>query len=226
MIHAVIFDLDNTLIDFMRMKRQSCEAAISAMIDAGLPMKKEKALRILFDLYDKYGIEDKEIFQKFLKKTIRRIDWKILSNGIVAYRKVKMGYLEPYPHVVATLIELKEMGIKLAILSDAPRMRAWTRLAALKLTDFFDVVVTHDDTGKRKPHKSTFNAVLRELKIKPEEALMVGDWPARDIKGAKQNGIRTVFAKYGSHFNIKRSYADHDINDINEIVKIIEKENR
>ena len=44
MIQAVIFDLDNTLLDFMRMKKQSCEAAISAMIDAGLDMKKEKAL--------------------------------------------------------------------------------------------------------------------------------------------------------------------------------------
>jgi len=36
MIKAVLFDLDNTLIDFMRMKRNSCESAISAMIDAGL----------------------------------------------------------------------------------------------------------------------------------------------------------------------------------------------
>ncbi len=36
MIKAVIFDLDNTLVDFMSMKRQAVTAAITAMIDAGL----------------------------------------------------------------------------------------------------------------------------------------------------------------------------------------------
>ena len=41
MIKSVIFDLDNTLIDFMRMKKISSDAAISAMIDAGLNDDKE-----------------------------------------------------------------------------------------------------------------------------------------------------------------------------------------
>ena len=36
MIQAIIFDLDNTLVDFMRMKNRAIEAAIKSMIDAGL----------------------------------------------------------------------------------------------------------------------------------------------------------------------------------------------
>ena len=60
MIKAVIFDLDNTLIDFMRMKQLSCDAAISAMIDAGLNVNKRKAMDELFSLYDKYGLEGLE----------------------------------------------------------------------------------------------------------------------------------------------------------------------
>ena len=63
---AILFDLDNTLIDFMRMKKISCEAAISAMIDAGLPLEKETAYEKLFELYGVHGIEHQEIFQKFL----------------------------------------------------------------------------------------------------------------------------------------------------------------
>ena len=43
MIKTIIFDLDNTLIDFMRMKRISCEAAMDAMIKSGLKIDKEKA---------------------------------------------------------------------------------------------------------------------------------------------------------------------------------------
>ena len=108
MIKGIIFDLDNTLMDFMTMKMRSCEAAISAMIDAGLPMSKDDSLQELYELYDEHGIEDKEIFQKFLKKTIGDIDWKILSAGIVAYRRIKAGFISPYPHVNSTLLKLKE----------------------------------------------------------------------------------------------------------------------
>jgi putative hydrolase of the HAD superfamily len=56
MIKAILFDLDNTLIDFMRMKRQASQAAIEAMIQAGVKLNKEDAQKILFELYDKYGI--------------------------------------------------------------------------------------------------------------------------------------------------------------------------
>ena len=43
MIKAVVFDLDNTLLDFMKMKRVSIKAAISSMLFAGLDVDKEKA---------------------------------------------------------------------------------------------------------------------------------------------------------------------------------------
>ena len=38
--------------------------------------------------------------------------------------------------------------------------------------------------------------------------MMVGDWPDRDIKGAKLVGMKTAFAKYGSTENVKDSGAD------------------
>ena len=42
-IKAVIFDLDNTLVDFMKMKRRAIEEAIPAMVDAGLEITPEIA---------------------------------------------------------------------------------------------------------------------------------------------------------------------------------------
>ena len=36
MIHATVFDLDNTLTDFMKTKSDAVAAAIDGMIDAGL----------------------------------------------------------------------------------------------------------------------------------------------------------------------------------------------
>ena len=143
MVKAVLFDLDNTLLDFLRMKKISCEAAISAMVDAGLEMDQETAYNKLFELYGVHGIEHQEIFQKFLKETTGEIDYRILSAGIAAYRRMQTGYLEPYPHVRKTLIALREKRIHLGIVSDAPKLRAWLRLAEMGLSAFFDF----DPTG-------------------------------------------------------------------------------
>jgi len=222
MIKAVLFDLDNTLIDFLRMKRLSCEAAIDSMIGAGLNVSHEKAIKVLFELYDKHGMEDKAIFQKFLKKLTGKVNYKILANGIVAYRRVREGFLEPYPNVDYVLLKLKGMGLKLAIVTDAPRLKAWIRLAAMKLSNYFDVVVTFEDTKQHKPSKMPFNAALKQLSLKPEECLMVGDWPERDIKGAKAIGVRTCFARYGN-LKAKKVNADYEIKSIKELLDIVKK---
>jgi len=220
MIKAVIFDLDNTLIDFLKMKKISCNAAIDAMIGAGLNVKREKAIKALFELYDMYGMEEKKIFQKFLKKLTGKIDYRILASGIVAYRRVRTGLLEPYPNVDYVLLKLKGRGIKIAIVSDAPRLKAWVRLVSVKLANYFEIVVTFDDTKQRKPSKLPFKAALKQLNLKPSECLMVGDWPDRDIKGANALGMQTCFARYGNP-KIKNSYADYEISNIKELIDIV-----
>ncbi len=224
MIKGVIFDLDNTLIDFMKMKKICSEEAITAMIDAGLPLKKEEGIKILFDLYKKYGIENQKIFQEFLKKTIGRIDKKILANGISAYRKVKIGFIKPYPNVVPVLIELKRRGIKIGILSDAPELQGWIRLADMKIIHFFDLVLTLGETKKLKPSKKPFEMALSKLKIKPKETLFVGENPERDIKGAKSVEMITALALYGLDYKkkYKKIKADYEIKDVKEVIKIVD----
>lgn len=222
MIKAILFDLDNTLIDFMRMKRISCEAAISAMIDSGLEANKGKAMEEIFKLYDKYGMEEHKIFQKFLKKITSKIDYRILANGIVAYRKARTSFLEPYPHTDYVLLKLKSKGIKLGIVTDAPKLKAWIRIASMRLSNFFDTVVAFEDTKKLKPSELPFKAALKNLNLKPEECLMIGDWPARDIEGAKKIGMKTCFARYGNP-KIKKTNADYEINDIKELLEIVKK---
>lgn len=230
MIKAILFDLDNTLTDFMTLKQKSCEAAIDAMIAEGLDMKREEALRILFDLYKAYGIEYQMIFQKFLKKAKGKVDFRILAHGVIAYRKVREFYLTPYPGTLQTLVNLKKK-YKLAIVSDAPRIEAWMRLDAMKLDSFFDVVITSGDVRKQKTTSVPFKAALKSLKVKPEEALMVGDRIERDIKMPKSLGIKTCYARYGNVYLAGgtkkkplpkgKSGADYEIDDIKELVKII-----
>ncbi|MBU0662480.1 MAG: HAD-IIIA family hydrolase [Candidatus Diapherotrites archaeon] len=218
---AILFDLDNTLIDFMRMKRASCEAAISAMVDAGLQIEKDAAYKELFSLYDVHGIEDQRIFQKFLGKVAGGIDYKILASGITAYRRAQTGVLEPYPHVRSTLLRLKERGIKLGIVSDAPRLRAWIRLSEMNLADFFDVVVTLGDTKRRKPSRLPFDAALKQMGMAADEILFVGDNPERDIAGAKRAGMKAALAKYGQTFDVKGPEPDYILKDIADLLEIV-----
>jgi len=220
-VKAIIFDLDNTLIDFTKMKKEATEAAIEAMIDAGLKIEKKKALRMINRLYEKYGIEYQKVFDKLLWKIVGKVDKKILAAGVVAYRRVKEGYVEPYPNVIPTLIELIRRGYKLGIISDAPAFQAWSRLAGMKLMHFFDFVIAFEETKRRKPNQLPFKLAVKKLKLKPNEIMMVGDDPRRDIAGAKKIGMVTVLAKYGQIFKA-RVKPDFEINDISELLKILD----
>ena len=56
--------------------------------------------------------------------------------------------------------------------------------------------------------------------------MMVGDWPDRDIEGAKQLGMKTSFARYGSTENIKNSGANHDLDSLSELISILKQYNK
>jgi len=197
MIRAVLFDLDNTLIDFMKMKRRSVEAAVGAMVGAGLKTSRKRAERLVWELYDKKGFEHQRVFQLLLRKVVGRVDYRVLAAGVVAYRQVKEGYVEPYPGVPEALLKLRESGVRLGIITDAPRLQAWLRLVEMKLANFFGVVVAFEDTGQRKPSAMPFNEAVKKLGLRPGEILFVGDSLKRDIAGAKRAGMVTAWAKYG-----------------------------
>jgi putative hydrolase of the HAD superfamily len=63
------------------------------------------------------------------------------------------------------------------------------------------------------------------LHVQPHEAIMVGDWAERDIFGAAQVGMITVFARYGDTFGTVESNANYDVNDVSELLSVIDKEN-
>jgi len=224
-IKGVVFDLDNTLLDFMQMKEFAVKAAVKGMIEAGLLVDEDQSYREIIAIYEEFGWENQQVFDVFIEKQVGYVEHKFLAAGIVAYRRAREANLMAYPNVNKTLMALTKAGIKLGVVSDAPSREAWLRIYYLNLYHFFDVVITFDDSGERKPSKVPFKMSLEALQLEPKETIMVGDWPERDVVGAQQIGMKTAFARYGDTFGTVNSGADWDLVDIYQLVMIINEYN-
>ena len=223
MIKSIIFDIDNTLIDFMSMKRAASAAAANAMIEAGLQDAPEDLSERLFTFYLEHGIESDDAFEEYLTQEYKTVDYRILASAVNAYLKEKYLHLKPYSGVVDTLSELKRQGFKLGVVSDGVKLKAWMRLNEAGLDSYFDAVVTYDDTGKRKPAKEPFLLICDQLEVKPEECLMLGDWPERDVQGGRLAGMKTCFAKYGQ---MQETRADYQIESFSKLLTIVDRCNK
>ncbi|MBU2638337.1 MAG: HAD-IA family hydrolase [Nanoarchaeota archaeon] len=220
MIKAILTDCDNTLIDFMRMKTLATNNAAKAMVKAGLKLSLKTAKQELLKTYMKAGIESQKPFTIFLKQH-NQCNERILAAGINAYNSSKIKHLKPYRDVIPTLKQLKKY--KLGIISDAPKLKLYQRLEAMKITNYFDVIIGYEDTKRAKPSRLPFKKALKALKVPPNEALYIGDWPDKDIKGAKSLGMTTVFARYGYLKQGKPVYADYKAMHFKDLIKILKK---
>jgi len=198
---------------------------VHAMIEAGLDLDEKSSYERIITLYQETGWENQQIFDIFLKEKTGEVDNKYLAAAIVSYRRAREATLRLYPDVQRTLNVLAKMGLKLAVVSDAPSREAWMRIYYLNLHHVFDLVLTFDDVGERKPSPKGFEMALEKLGIKTDEALMIGDWPERDVAGASKLGIKTIYAKYGDTFGTVESGADWDVENIYEVVGIIKSLN-
>ena len=61
MLKAIVFDLDNTLVDFMGMKTRAVDAAIDAMVDAGIGLDRDEVKSRIDAIYKVRGIEYQQV---------------------------------------------------------------------------------------------------------------------------------------------------------------------
>ena|SRR3989344_465225 len=122
------------------------------------------------------------------------------------------------------LREIKEMNLRLAILSNMPN-DLYKILERHHLDYLFEAKIYSHEVGLVKPSKEIFEIALKKLnenqkvKIKSEEALMIGDSMGSDIRGAENVGIQTLLADYDNKFQTYRGHRVTSLKGIPEYVR-------
>jgi putative hydrolase of the HAD superfamily len=195
-IKAVLFDLGGTLLDSdiehpgEILQRILASLGISKSLDeiktAWLTAEREAKDTNLLSLFGK--LQPEEFWYKWDSLVLKHLG--IAENaGLVKSVHSKWKDFESfalYPEAKDVLMELQRRGLKLGLISHAYEedIHFYLERTGLEKTTF-DVVVGVDTVQCMKPHPDIFKYALRKLKVRPEEAMFVGDDVELDYKGAK-----------------------------------------
>ncbi|MFN3383369.1 MAG: HAD family hydrolase [Archaeoglobaceae archaeon] len=214
-IKAVIFDLDNTLVDFMSAKIKACEE-VSRIANCG---STEELLQ--YFLRNRCAFESFRSIEEFLREK-GVFSPELFSKCCETYEKVKIDNLQIYSGVKEVLGKLKSIGLKLAIVTDAENGKAIARLRKFDLEKFFDAIVSADMCGKTKPEPDSILLALKKLGVEAKDAVIVGDSIYRDISAGKRLGMLTIYARYGDMNPRSSGEADFVAENPRDILEIVE----
>jgi putative hydrolase of the HAD superfamily len=108
------------------------------------------------------------------------------------YRAISRKRLRLFPGVKEVL-DLVHASYRMALVSDAQPCYVHPEIRAVGLEGYFAPIVVSADCGFRKPDPRLFQAALEGLKLRPDEAVFVGNDMYRDIYGASRARMKTVF---------------------------------
>jgi len=193
---AVLFDLGGTLIESLnpaevhrkilefhgvKVSSNDIAKAISANQERHDPREMAKLGKTYWvkwnlKILEQLGIEEN---REFLAEKIDEL-WFEYDN------------VKAYPDVIETIRKLKARGIRLGIVTNWLGGEFTQILRKLNLTDYFDVIVGADARRKAKPDKEIFLYAISKLRVRPEEAIFVGDSAKYDCEGARKAGLKPL----------------------------------
>lgn len=215
MLRALIFDVDETLVYYEGYDhREWYENWV-------MPALRKHGIELDYETYKKTvtGNLPRSYIERF---GIDHVEfWQIVDSVNLEYRKkmAELGRIRPFPDVGA-LKELKEMGLKLAAVSNASQECTEFVLDLFGLRKYFDVVYGKDYSNLDgvKPDPYLVKKALKALGVAPQEALMVGD-SHHDVLAGKRAGMKVVnVTRFG-----KVEGADYYVKDLWELVELVKK---
>jgi putative hydrolase of the HAD superfamily len=209
-LRAVVFDLDDTLYP-EREYVLSGFREVAAWSEAHLDLAEESSYKELEALFLS-GLRG-NIFDVWLASH-SLIEDSLISTLVRVYREHEPA-IGPFPEIPSILQGLKA-GYRLGLLSDGWLGVQRRKLAALKLSRYFDCIVFSDEWGREawKPNVHCFNMLLERLAISAAEAVYVGDNPTKDFLGARKAGLDTIWIRRPGllYTHLEPATADHKPN--------------
>ena len=188
-VHAVLFDLDGTLLDTAA---DITRALNRALAELGLPSLARSEVSQLIGrgvpalvarVLERFGAPGTAADATWLLARFHHHYERLHHQGDTQTRV--------YPGVARGLAELHTLGRKLAVVTNKPRSMAVELLARLHLDQWIASVVGGDGGLPRKPHPQPLLRACELLEVPPARALMVGDSQI-DVLAARAAGLAAV----------------------------------
>lgn len=220
MIKAVIFDLDGTLLDRDTSLEVFAAEQYNRLVANLQHIPKDHFIERFIELDARGYVWKDRVYQQLIREfKIEGIDWQILLNDYVTNFK---DHCIPFPNLTVMLENLAQQSFRLGMVTNGRSQFQLDNILALGIKDNFEDILISECEGMAKPDPAIFRKALTNLEVSPDEAVYIGDHPKNDIRAAKAVGMKTIWKKgqYGSCLD-----ADGEIEDLNEIVKWVERFN-
>ncbi len=195
-VHAVFFDVDDTLIDY----EAAALAAFRGALGPDAPY--EEWLRLPhFSRWTSGELGFQEMrdlrMADFLAQ-LGRDDEVGDAARLEALRfDALIGGCALYDDVLPCVSALRARGLKLGLITNNEPTHQRAKLAAVGLDGVFDAVVISGELGVAKPEPEIFAHACAKLDVEPAAALHVGDNRIADVAGAIGAGLRGVWLDRG-----------------------------
>ena len=181
-IKAVIFDLDGTLVKFALDITNARKEAITEIKRIGINAENLDNLNVYLMLKIIKSRTDANTYLK-LKQSV----WRIVEKFEL---KASKG-VNIQPDALNTLVFIKRLGLKLALVTNNGRKATYYIIKKFNFDNFFDAIITREDSKELKPDGLSIGRSIKILGIKSQEAIYVGD-SVIDVLAAKKAGVISV----------------------------------
>jgi HAD superfamily hydrolase (TIGR01509 family) len=196
MIRAILFDMGGTLDGD---GQHWLDRFVSLYRDAGVKLPRE-TLRAAFDEAERQANRDETIASSDFQQMIGLyVKWQLAHLGLTNDRleeDLVTGFSAPVRKAAAAnvrlLAELKERGFELGVVSNGCG-NVENLCTDFGYAPFLSVIVDSRRVGVSKPDPAIFSYATEKLGLNPGEIMMVGDSFERDIRPAKQIGMKTAW---------------------------------
>jgi putative hydrolase of the HAD superfamily len=218
MIRAVLFDLDETLIDRTETMRRFLLGQHRRFTNLHSCTDNEYAEACLG--HQQNGYADKLTAFKSACFDLGFSSDRV-ANEVFEDFKNRYGNEPVLFQGVDDILGVLSKKYLVGLVSNGRTKGQTAKIDASGIAKYFSSICISESVGCKKPDHAIFLACLRELSVSPSEAVFVGDNPQVDIEPAKSLGMRAVWVK-SEHFQ-EPVFCDGVIMSIEELPQLLEK---